>query len=379
MTIKKIAIISPYAGSICSFRGDLIKKLVDRRINVTVLAPDYNNEIRADVRALGAETKNYTLNRIGLNPINEIWAIYSIYRILVEIEPDAVLGYTHKPVIYGLIAARLAKIPLRYGLLEGLGFAFTPSKEFRFKRSLLRFILCSCYRIVLQNAKKVFFLNRDDLADFQHLRIIRFDQGVVLGGIGVNLTEWMPLPQKTQPIVFTLAARLLKEKGVVEYAKAARWVKRKYHNVRFILLGALDSNPGAISKSMLLSWVNEGIIEWPGYINDVKPYLAETSVFVLPSYYREGVPRSIQEAMALARPIITTDLPGCKETVIDGINGFLVAACNVEALAHAMECFIIEPKLIERMGKESRRLAEERFNADMIDNKFIAEMVGAAQ
>jgi glycosyltransferase involved in cell wall biosynthesis len=171
------------------------------------------------------------------------------------------------------------------------------------------------------------------------------------------------------------AGRLLREKGVLEFVEAARRIKAKYPETRFIVLGGLDTNPGAIPRKKVEGWVKEGLIEWPGHVADVRPYLAQASVFVLPSYYREGVPRSIQEAMAMARPIITTDAPGCRETVIQGVNGFLVPVRDVDALVSAMERFINEPELIERMGKESRRIAEERFDVHKI-NRVLLEAMG---
>jgi glycosyltransferase involved in cell wall biosynthesis len=161
----------------------------------------------------------------------------------------------------------------------------------------------------------------------------------------------------------------------LEFVEAARRIKAKYPDTRFLVLGGLDTNPGAISGKEVEGWVMEGLIEWPGHVADVRPYLAQASVFVLPSYYREGVPRSIQEAMAMARPIITTDAPGCRETVIPGVNGFLVPVRDVDALVSAMERFINEPELIEKMGKESRRIAEERFDVHKI-NRVLLEAMG---
>jgi len=176
-----------------------------------------------------------------------------------------------------------------------------------------------------------------------------------------------------EPVTFLLAARLLREKGVVEYVKAAKLIRKKYPQTRFILLGSLDTNPGAISRAEIEAWASEGIFKWPGHVQDVRTWLARSSVYVLPSY-REGVPRSTQEAMAMARPVITTDAPGCRETVIDGVNGFLVPVGNPEALAATMEKFVLEPDMIERMGQASRRIAEERFDVRKINRIILKEM-----
>ncbi|MCS7241048.1 MAG: glycosyltransferase family 4 protein, partial [Candidatus Bipolaricaulota bacterium] len=171
-----------------------------------------------------------------------------------------------------------------------------------------------------------------------------------------------PAPPHLSPPTFTLIARLLREKGVREFAEAARRVKEEYPQARFLLIGPLDTNPGAIREEEVRGWVKDGILEWVPWTEDVRPYLAQTSVYVLPSY-REGVPRSTQEAMAMARPVITTDVPGCRETVVNGVNGFLVPPRNPQALIQAMKRFLQEPKLVVRMGLESRRLAEDRFDA----------------
>lgn len=375
MTIHKIAIISPYARTIKTFRGHLIRKLVDFGFQVVVLAPDYTYEFRRDVRDLGAEPIDYTLDRTGMNPLKEMRGILSLIGTLRIIEPDAILGYNHKPVIYGLLAGFLIGISYRYAMITGLGYAFTPSEASGIKNKIIHASLLALYRVTLPRASKVFFQNKDDMAEFQRLGLVIPDQAIVTGATGIELHEWVSYPPKIQPLTFTLAARLLKEKGVFEFAEAARLIKSKHTNVRCFLLGGLDTNPGAIPEHTVRQWERDGILEWPGHVKDIKGYLAETSVFVLPSY-REGVPRSTQEAMAVARPIISTDVPGCRETVIHGVNGFLVPPRDPRALVEAMERFVLEPELIERMGHESRRLAEERFDAEKINTRLIEEMIG---
>ena len=166
-----------------------------------------------------------------------------------------------------------------------------------------------------------------------------------------------------------MIARLLREKGIFEYVEAARAVKCQYPQARFILLGGLDPNPGALSREKAQSWVDERVVEWPGHVA-VRPWLEQASVYVLPSY-REGVPRSTQEALAMARPVITTDVPGCRETVIEGDNGFLVPVRDTKALAAKMVTFIENPTLIARMGKRSRELAEKRFDVHKINAELV--------
>lgn len=371
--MRRLAIISNQAFSLVNFRGYLIRELVAAGVEVYALAPDYDDRFRGEVRSLGAVPVDFSLARTGMNPLRDGLDLLRLTNLLRRIRPDATLGYFIKPVIYGTIAAWLAGVPRRYALIEGLGYVFTESgaKE-SWRRVVLCWIVSALYRAALKRAERVFFLNDDDISEFVEKGIVDQDKTVKLGGIGVDLDEWRPLPPSMQPLTFLLAARLLREKGIVEYAEAARRVKRRYPNVRFVLLGGLDPNPGGLTQSEVEEWVREGLLEWPGHV-DVRPWLAQTSVYVLPSY-REGVPRSTQEAMAMGRPVITTDAPGCRETVEHGRNGFLVPVRDPRALAEAMLRFIEQPELIESMGRESRRMAEERFDVYKVNAVMLQAM-----
>lgn len=348
--------------------------MVHRGHEVLALAPDYDDRTQAKIKDLGAVPVDYRLSRTGLNPFRDIWDFFCLVRLLKRLRPDVTLAYSIKPVIYGTLAAFLARVPQRFALIEGLGYSFTAGDEKEsLKKKIVTHIAKTLYRLALPRATKVFFLNKDDFSDFISWKLIKPNKAFLLGPIGVDLEHYFYAPPVKAPATFILVARLLREKGIAEFAQACRIVKQKYPNTRFILLGGLDTNPGAISREEVQCWVKEGILEWPGHVQDVRPWLAQSSVFVLPSY-REGVPRSTQEAMAMGRPVITTDAPGCRETVVDGVNGFLVPVRDVDALASAMERFINEPELIERMGKESRRIAEERFDVHKINAQFLQAM-----
>jgi glycosyltransferase involved in cell wall biosynthesis len=314
----------------------------------------------------------YPLHRTGINPFKDLQTFFALRRILRQIHPHIVLPYSVKAIIYGLLAA--GHVERRVVLMAGLGYAFTETNP-SLRRRLLRFVIKQMYRAALRRADAVLFFNPDDLREFCEESIIHPEQAVLLGGTGVDLAQFSPQPPVLSPVTFTLAARLLREKGIEEFAEAARLIKQRYLNTRFLLLGGLDTNPGSLPEVEVRRWVDEGVLEWPGHVPDVKPYLMQTSVYVLPSYYREGVPRSTQEAMAMARPVITTDVPGCRETVIDGINGFLVPPRDVDGLVAAMERFIRQPDLIITMGQASRKLAEERFDVHKI-NAIILQAMG---
>lgn len=333
------------------------------------LAPDHDDTSRAQLRTLGAEPVDYPLARAGLNPLRDGASLLALTRILRRLRVDASFAYFIKPVIYGNLAARAAGITRRFAMIEGAGYVFADDAR-SLRRVLLRRAVSLLYRAGLSGIERALFLNRDDLDLFVASGMVDARAALLTGAIGVDLDHFAPAPLPSQP-VFLLAARLLADKGVREYVAAARQLRGQAH---FILLGGTDANPASVSRAELESWAAEGVVEWCDHVADVRPLLARASVFVLPSYYREGVPRSIQEAMAMGRAIITTDMPGCRDTVVDGDNGILIAPRSVAALAAAMRRFTDDPALVARMGQASRRLAEQRFDVRDANARVLAAM-----
>lgn len=375
MPPKRLALITSQAFSLANFRGTLITTLRSRGVEVLALAPDYDETTRAAVEALGAKPVDYPGTRTGTNPFRDLTDTIRLALLLRRLEPGVSLGYFIKPVTFGTIAAWLAGVPRRFAMIEGLGYVFIGGEERQgLGRRLLRALVTRLYRFALARTEKVFFLNDDDMAEFASSGLVDRRKAMKLGAIGVDLDAWQPAPAVVTPLTFVMTARLLREKGVVEYAEAARLVKARHPETRFILLGGLDSNPGVIEQDEAEAWVREGLLEWPGHV-PVRPWLAQASVYVLPSY-REGVPRSTQEAMAMARPVITTDVPGCRETVHDGVNGFLVPARDAKALAAAMLRFAEHPELVATMGRASRAMAEEKFDAKRADTLVVDTILG---
>ena len=263
-------------------------------------------------------------------------------------------------------------MPRRYALVTGLGYAFTVGGGAM--RSAVRAILMSLYRIAFRRATKVFFQNPDDAALFRELGLLPPALPVVVvNGSGVDLRMFTPAPFPEGPQHFMLIARMLSAKGIREYVAAATRIRQVHPGARFHLVGGIDSNPDAIPADEVERWNAAGHVIWHGEVSDVRAYLAACHVYVLPSY-REGTPRSVLEAMAMGRPIVTTDAPGCRETVIEGENGFLVPPGAVEPLITAMERFINDPGLIERMGRRSREIAESKFDVDKINAEMLREM-----
>lgn len=370
-----IALIAHHGGSLLNFRGDWIRDLRAGGARVLCLAPDYTDEDRAAVRRLGAEPVDYCLQRTGMNPLRDLRDAWALVGLLRDLKPDVTFAFSTKPVIYGTLAAWAARVPRRLAMIEGVGFVFTDSdRPLPWKRRCLRQGVAMLYRLALSRAHRVIFLNPDDRDDFVSRGLAPIARSVVLGGIGVDLDAWALAPPVRDPITFLLVARLLREKGIVEYAAAARAVRSRYPATRFLLLGGLDSNPGGLGRADVQAWVDEDILEWPGHV-DVRPWMAQASVFVLPSW-REGVPRSTQEAMAMGRPVITTDAPGCRETVEDGVNGRRVPVRDVDALVQAMIGFIQDPDSIAAMGAASRRLAQERFDVRRINARLTGWVLG---
>lgn len=367
---KTIVIISSYAPSLIDFRGRLISDLVGMGCRVVAFAPNFTDDTRAKLIALGGEPVDIRLSRAGMNPIRDFASLLDLVAKLKAYKPDWVLSYFIKPVVYGTIAAWLAKVPHRVAMIEGLGYIFTyPSSQLSAKRRLLKMLVSQMYRFALRRASKVIFLNPDDRSEFVDMKLVSAEKSVCIGGIGIDLEKWAQAPLPQAPVSFLMVARLLKEKGVLEYAQAAALVKSKYSNAQFVLLGGLDENPGSIALSQVTQWHESGVLAWHGH-KPVADYMRAASVYVLPSY-REGVPVSTMEAMATGRPILTTDVPGCRETVVNGVNGFMVPARNAEKLAEKMMWFIENADQIPAMAAASRAKAEESFDVKRINAKLI--------
>ncbi|MEB2352514.1 MAG: glycosyltransferase family 4 protein [Burkholderiaceae bacterium] len=367
-----LAMITSQAFSLVNFRGPLIAALVSRGTQVYALAPDYDDDLKQRVAALGAHPVDCSMARAGLNPLRDLGDLWRLSRLLRRLAPDATLAYFVKPVIYGSIAAWLAGVPDRYSLVAGLGFVFTDdSASRRPGRRLLRAVVAKLYRFALARNRRVILQNQDDLHTLASSGILDPRKAVLIRGTGVDLDHYGLAPVVRSPPVFLLVARMLREKGVHDFVAAARLLKARHPQARLILVGGTDPNPGSVAAAELESWAQEGMVEWVGQVDDVRPWMARASVFVLPSYYREGVPRGNQEAMAMGRPIVTTDWVGCRETVEDGVNGFMVPVRDPVALARAMSRFIENPDLIETMGLAGRRMAEERFDVHDINRRIV--------
>lgn len=373
----KIILIGTLASSLYVFRVDLIRQLIALGHEVYTFTSEYNEADLEKIQKLGAIPITYQLSRGGTNPASDIRATYELAKKIKKISPELVFSYFAKPVIFGTLAAKIAKVPRVIGMLEGLGYTFTEQPEgLTIKTELIKSFQILLYKIALPQLDTLIFLNPDDPKDLLEVNSIKVNQVEILGGIGLNLSDYSYSNHYPAIPTFIFVARLLAEKGIHDYITAAKIVKERYPEAKFIVLGAIDTEAlGALKDFELKQFIEDNIIEHPGHVNNVSDWLAKSSVFVLPSYYREGVPRSTQEAMALGRPVITTDVPGCRETVIDGVNGFLVEKWNPQALAEKMIYFIENPDQVATMGYESYKIAQEKFDADKV-NKRLIDMLG---
>lgn len=375
---QKILILGSVASMMLNFRECFIKDLARQGHTVYCLAQDYSEADKQTLMSWGAVAVDSPLNCKGLNPFSDIIAVFKLGRLFKSIKPDVVFSYFVKPVIFGTIAARLAKVPRVVGMIEGLGNAFTSSKMgFSTKAKIIQKIQICLYKIALPKLDVLLMLNPDDKKDLVDAYNIKVKQTVILGGIGLNLLDFPYKPiDSNQPVTFIFIARLLREKGIFEYLQAAENVKKQYPDTVFYLLGDFDKKSlFALQKDDLQEYLDKNIVEYLGYVNDVNAWIAKSSVFVLPSY-REGIPRSTQEAMAVGRAVITTDVPGCRETVLDGVNGFLVPPFSPEKLAEKMLFFIGNPDIANTMGLKSRQMAEEKYDAHKVNKRLSCAVLG---
>lgn len=363
----KVIVIGTLPSSLYNFRGQLLKYLKSLGNNVKALASGANPEDIKAVEQLGAKYIDYPVSRSGLNPREDFKTFKVLQKIFKAQLPDVILTYTIKPIIWGAFAARCLPNCRFYALVTGLGFAFQKGS---WKKNLLMKLVVILYKTALKNADKVIFQNPDNKQVFIDLGIVPEHKTAVVNGSGVDVEHFEVKPLPLTP-KFLLIARLLGDKGIREYVKAANIIKQHYPQAVFQLVGPEDPSPDGISLEELTKLNQNNSVDYLGETSDVRPFIDDCSIFVLPSYH-EGLPRTVLEAMATGRPILTTDVPGCRETVINGENGWLVEKANVEQLVDRMTWFIENPLEWQRMAEASRTMVENKFdvhkvNAELMD------------
>lgn len=364
-------VIGATGAGMSRFRGRLLEDLAQAGFQVWAVA-DYENELdRERVSQRGARPVSTPLSRASTNPFRDMVYMLRLLLLILEVRPERVLLYTIKPVIYGGLLCRLLGIRCYYGLVTGTGAAFSPSGSRR--RLLLRMVVF-LYRAALKHAGRVFFQNRDDRQLFVRMGIVAEQNSLVVAGSGVDLGEFrFAEPVLHQSIRFLFVGRFLRDKGFVDFLSAASRLKPEHQNVEFLLAGRLDERSGREERTALQEATSRQVVTDLGFVEDIANCLRACDVLVLPSY-GEGMPRSVLEAMSTGRPVITTDVPGCREAVTSGKNGLVVNVGSVDELAEAMTFFIHDPEAIARMGRAARHAAESRFAVEHVNRQMMSGM-----
>lgn len=362
-----LAIAANTSWSLVNFRKNLLCRLQEDGFRLIALVPE--DEGIDALRQLGLDVWPMPVQSRGTSVAADLKLLWEYWRALGELRPSTFVGYTIKPNIYGTIAARLRGIPA-VANITGLGSGFGAG-------GALEWIVSTLYRLALRNSRAVFFLNSRDRGLFIRRKLVHPEQAILLPGEGIDLGRFRPQPRTGPPeFTFLLAARLIWEKGVAEYVAAARRLRETGKPMRFRLLGFIDpGDKSAVPQSEIDAWQKEGLIEFGGAASDVRPHIAAADCVVLPSWYNEGVPRVLMEAAAMERPIITTDAPGCRETVDEGRSGYLCEPASVDSLAHAMgKLAELSQEKRQEMGRAGRAKMERTFDEEIVLATILAKL-----
>ncbi|WP_447035638.1 glycosyltransferase family 4 protein [Vibrio alginolyticus] len=365
----RIFVVGSFPNSLIKFRSELLILLKNKGHSVTAMSSGACTDEICLINESSEYYIDYPISRSGLNPYHDIVTLFSLAKIFKKNQPEIVLAYTIKPIIWGAVAARFVNVPFFYAMVTGLGYAF---QKGGFAKNLLNSLVKFLYRVALKKSKGVIFQNRDNMQVFIDEGIVSQEKCFLVNGSGVDLSHYQLSPLSPKPH-FLLIARLLGDKGIREYAKAAEIVKQQYPEAVFELVGPEDPSPDGIKLDEIDKWGSSGAVEYRGATTDVRPFIENCSIFVLPSYH-EGMPRTVLEAMAMGRPILTTDVPGCRETVVNGENGWLVEKANVEQLAERMVWFIENQNQWPVMGKKSHTMANEKFDVHKVNAEILKIM-----
>lgn len=368
---KSILVVGVQPKSLVNFRGHLMKALIVKGYKVFAAADNIDGDQNSKklLNQLGVETYNIPIARTGMNPIKDLLSIFFFIKAFRDLRPSIVLAYTTKPVIWGGIASLFFRNQKFIALITGLGFAFTGNHSF--KRKILKTLIKILYGLGLKKANAIIFQNPDDKNDFKSSGLLKQDKPIyVVNGSGVSLEDFPFSKVSESKLNFLMISRLIGDKGVREYVEAGKILNKDNYVAHLHLVGSFDSNPDSMTKDEIKFWKELEWFTWHGPTNDVAPFIDKSSVYVLPSY-REGTPRTVLEAMSMGRAIITSDAPGCRETVVPNKNGFLVQIKNPEELSKTMKKFVDSPSLVHSMGLQSRVIAENKYDVHKINKEMI--------
>jgi glycosyltransferase involved in cell wall biosynthesis len=362
----RIIFFANTSWNLYNFRLHLIQTLVLAGHEIHLISPE--DQFTKYLINAGFQWHAFPISRKGMNPIEEIKTIRAISTIYKQIQPDAAFHFTPKCVLYGSIVARNLRTPIIINTISGLGYLFSSA---RMRLLPLREVVHLFYQFSMVGSK-VIFQNPEDLKEFLNRRIIRKEQAFLVRGSGVDMERFIFTKEKNGIPIVILPARLIKEKGALEFVEAARLIKSRKIKARFILVGQIDDeNPSAIPVDQINHWVEEGLVEWWGWRSDMEKVYQRCHLVCLPTYYREGTPKSLIEAAACGRAIIASNIPGCKEIVRNNLNGILIKPKSSVVLAHAIQKLLLDPDLRKQMGLEGRKIVEKEFHNRLITTEII--------
>lgn len=368
--MRSVAFVTTYTGSLINFRLPLLQEFAKKGYKVHIVAPSFSDDLLLDLASFGFECHTIHVNRKSLSIVTNFFYFINSFRFFLKLKPYIAVCYFPKPVLLASLAARLAGVPHRVLLLEGLGYFFTPTSSFNLFKFIFRSFISLLYVLVLPFSTHIIFLNRFDLKSILKIQPFVHHKCHLWGPIGVFINPSVPLYNPPDPPTFTFVGRLLVEKGIVEFINAANIVSLFYPDVRFFVVGDEDDNFGSITLQTLQSLSNSPQILFAGQ-TDPQPYLLNSTAFVLPSY-REGFSRSLQEAMALRLPIITTSAPGCLDSISHNVHGLIVPPRTVHPLANAMITLIRSPSLCREFSYNSFLRAQADFDFTITVSNFFA-------
>ena len=371
---QKIIVIASLGYSLVNFRLELLKRMIANGHEVLAIAPEIEPNTKKVLEQFNIKTASFPMDRTGTSPFQDIKTVLALRKIFCAFKPDYILPYTAKPIMYANLAGRMAKIPHRFALFTGLGYSFSEENS-TYKRKLTKQISVFLYRLSSKGMEGAFSYNPIETQDIRNFGLIPASTPITqVPGSGVDTSLFPNTVPKTNPVRFLMVARLLKSKGTHIFVEAAQRLKARGLKFEAALLGPVDINPDAISKKQLDDWVQGEAVGYLGSTKHVPPHLANCTVMVLPSMYREGIPRTVLEAMSSGRAVITTDVPGCAHSVADQKDGFIVKAGDVKTLENAMAKFIENPKLAVKMGASGREHACHIFDVHKVNKLLLTTM-----
>ncbi len=363
---ENFLLLPSYPETILAFRGNLIK-LISQKYNVYVACPKLSKDMKKEFKKLNIVHLELPLINFQITPFRDLYVFIKLNLLMLRVKPKKILSYTLKPNFYGSIAARFQKIDF-YPMFTGLGTFFEE------KNSNLRFIFNKVLRFGLKKSKKIVFYNSGNMETFLGLGLCNHSQATIVNGSGLDINFYKTKKNNDtnnrKKVNFLCSARILKDKGIVEYLEVARLIKHKYENVQFMLLGWFQKSKNSISKNVIQDYIDKGFINFIGYKEDVRKYIDECDVFVLPSYH-EGMPRSALEAMSMSKAMILSKIPGTKKLIKENKNGFFCEPKSVNSLLKAVEKILVDRSRIKNFGDESRKIIEENFDDKIINNRLL--------